>query len=137
MSEFYVSAISVGDVTYYEKSTLIAVFIVGIICFIIGAVLLIKKVNVIFLKYKDSVYYDEQPNNDETSYEEESLAEPDEQKLIEDEHIFNELIKKEEIDEEINEQEYDPDDYVFGLSIRIFFILFVTMFLAPTITFLQ
>ena len=130
MSLYTISAITVNDVTYYEKSTLIAVFIMGLICIIIGSVLLVKKMNVIFLKYKDSEYYDRMPDNNDSTDIEESFTEPDEQKLKEDERIFNELIKKEETDEEINELEYGPDDYVFGLSIRIFFVLIVMMFLA-------
>ena len=122
-------SITVNDITYYEKETLIAAFVVGLILFIIGVIRLLRCKKGAFLKYRDSKYYDAPLNDTDTNDNDEYIRE-DEQKLHRDEQIFNELIKDEQIDEEINEQEYEPDDYVFPMSARVFFVAVTSLLLA-------
>ena len=122
-------SITVNDITYYEIETLIAAFVVGLILFIIGVIRLLRCKKGAFLKYRDSKYYDAPLNDTDTNDNDEYIRE-DEQKLHRDEQIFNELIKDEQIDEEINELEYEPDDYVFPMSSRVFFVAVTSLLLA-------
>ena len=122
-------SITVNDITYYEKETLIAAFVVGLILFIIGVIRLLRCKKGAFLKYKDSKYYDAPLNNTDADENGEYIP-ADKQMIRRDERIFNELIKNEQIDEEINEQEYEPDDYVFPASARVFFVAVTSLLLA-------
>ncbi len=129
MCRCFVSSITVNDITYYEKETLIAAFVLGLILFIIGVIRLLRCKKGAFLKYKDSKYYDAPLNNTDTDENDEYIP-ADEQMIRRDERIFNELIKNEQIDEEINELEYEPDDYVFPMSARVFFVAVTSLLLA-------
>lgn len=129
MCRSFAMSITVNDITYYEKETLIAAFVVGLILFIIGVIRLLRCKKGAFLKYRDSKYYDAPLNDTDTNDNDEYIRE-DEQKLHRDEQIFNELIKNEQIDEEINELEYEPDDYVFPMSARVFFVAVTSLLLA-------
>ena len=121
--------ITVNDTTYYERDTLIAAFVLGLILFIIGIIRLLRCKKGAFLKYRDSKYYDAPLNSADTD-EFDEYIEADEQTKLKDEQIFNELIKNEQIDEEINEQEYEPDDYVFPTSARVLFVAATSFLLA-------
>ena len=129
MCRCFAMSITVNDITYYEIETLIAAFVVGLILFIIGVIRLLRCKKGAFLKYRDSKYYDAPLNDTDTDESGEYIRE-DEQKIRNDERIFNELIKDEQIDEEINELEYEPDDYVFPMSSRVFFVAVTSLLLA-------
>ena len=96
--------ITVNDTTYYERDTLIAAFVLGLILFIIGIIRLLRCKKGAFLKYRDSKYCDAPLNSADTD-EFDEYIEADEQIKLKDEQIFNELIKNEQIDEEINRPE--------------------------------
>ncbi|MCR5817321.1 MAG: hypothetical protein K6F91_10585 [Ruminococcus sp.] len=126
--------ITINGHTYYDSSSILLMRVFGGILLAVGLIMLIseKKKPTLTQKYSDTELFNDDisQNTDGDMIDDEDISDEARANAVRtkiSDKEFEQMLDREDIDESVNDDEYETDSYVYGGGIRAIAVIFTVL----------